>query len=170
MGREAAQNRRFPILPPPTKPKNLFDSIGATDRSRLRTPRWTKRARPSQKFCQHYFTLLNTLCYAIMLPGRKSGFRAGFRPDYNRENLKIGSPAGLRPAGGPILGFSQLESRFQARKHYCVTWGIHIEVPAVLEFPAPQDRTGTGPTSSISGGTPPPMQSQGRSINLTEWP
>ncbi len=41
-----------------------------------------------------------TLCYAIVLPGRKSGFRAGFRPDYIRESLKIGPPAGRRPVGG----------------------------------------------------------------------
>ncbi len=26
------------------------------------------------------------LCYAIMLPGRESGFRAGFRPDSSRES------------------------------------------------------------------------------------
>ncbi len=36
-----------------------------------------------------------TLRYAIMLPGRKSGFRAGFRPDSNRESLKFGPSAGL---------------------------------------------------------------------------
>ena len=58
-----------------------------------------------------------TLCYAIVLPGRKSGFRAGFRPDSSRGNLKIGPPAGLRPAGGPILMLSRLESgRNPARK------------------------------------------------------
>ncbi len=45
-----------------------------------------------------------TLCYAMVLPGRKSGFRAAFRPDSSRET------AGLRPAGGPILRFSRLES------------------------------------------------------------
>ena len=28
------------------------------------------------------------------------GFRAGFRPESNRENINIGTPAGLRPAGG----------------------------------------------------------------------
>ncbi len=28
--------------------------------------------------------------------------RAGFRPDSNRESLKIGPPAGRRPAGGPV--------------------------------------------------------------------
>ena len=59
----------------------------------------------------------HTLGYAIVLPGRKSGFRAGFRLDSNRENIKIGPPAGLRPAEGPILMFSRLESgRNPARK------------------------------------------------------
>ncbi len=31
-----------------------------------------------------------TLYLAIVLPGQKSGFRAGLRPDSNREGLKIG--------------------------------------------------------------------------------
>ena len=34
-----------------------------------------------------------TLCYAIVFPDRKSGFRAGFRPDSSRESFKIGPPA-----------------------------------------------------------------------------
>ncbi len=42
------------------------------------------------------------VCYAMVLPGRKSGFRAGCRSD-NRESLKIGPLAGRRPAGGPIV-------------------------------------------------------------------
>ena len=50
------------------------------------------------------------LCYAIGLPGRKSGFRAGFRPDSIRESLKLGPPVGLRQAGGPIFIFVRLES------------------------------------------------------------
>ena len=41
----------------------------------------------------------HTLCFAIVPPGRKSVFRAGFRPDSDRENLKIGTPAGRRAAG-----------------------------------------------------------------------
>ncbi len=53
---------------------------------------------------------VGTLCYAIVLPGRKSGFRAGFRQDSIRESLKIGPPAGFRPAGGPILKLPRLES------------------------------------------------------------
>jgi hypothetical protein len=36
---------------------------------------------------------LVTLRHAIELPGRKSGFRAGFRPDSNRKSLKIGPEA-----------------------------------------------------------------------------
>ncbi len=39
----------------------------------------------------------STLCYAIVLPGRKSAFRAGFWPDCYREATEIGPPAGLRP-------------------------------------------------------------------------
>ncbi len=62
-------------------------------------------------------TIKRTLCHTIMLPGRKSGLRARFRWDSNRENLKIGPAAGLRPAGGPILMLSRLESgRNPARK------------------------------------------------------
>ena len=58
-----------------------------------------------------------TLGYALLLPGRKSGFRAGFKPDSNRESVKIGPPAGRRPAGLPMLRLSLLESgRNPARK------------------------------------------------------
>ncbi len=32
--------------------------------------------------------LLRSVCYAILLPGWKSGFRAGFRPDSSRRSLK----------------------------------------------------------------------------------
>jgi hypothetical protein len=34
-----------------------------------------------------------------LFPGRKPGFRAGFRQDSVRESVKIGTPAGRRPAG-----------------------------------------------------------------------
>jgi hypothetical protein len=40
-----------------------------------------------------------TLCYTIVLPGRKSGFRAGFRPECYRENIEIG------PFGRPEVQF-----------------------------------------------------------------
>ncbi len=46
----------------------------------------------------------------IALPGRKSVFRAGFGPDSNRGHLRIGPPAGLKPAGGPILKLSRRAS------------------------------------------------------------
>ena len=69
-----------------------------------------------------------TLCCAIVLPGRKSAFRAGFWPDCYRESteLALGRPSAgrradfgafpvaVRPQSGP-------EGRFPARKHYCVT-------------------------------------------------
>ena len=67
--------------------------------------------------------LLNThiLCYAILLPGRKPIFRAGIRPDSDRESFEIGQkahseafPIGIRPKSGP-------EIRFPARKHYRLT-------------------------------------------------
>ncbi len=40
----------------------------------------------------------STLCYAIVLPGRKVAFRARFWPDCYRESIEIGPPTGLRPA------------------------------------------------------------------------
>ncbi len=46
---------------------------------------------------------LSSLCYAIVPPGRKSGFGGAFRPDcVCRASFKIGSSTGFRPAGGPI--------------------------------------------------------------------
>ena len=47
----------------------------------------------------------------IVLPGRKSAFRAGFWPDcQNRESSEIGRPAGRRPAGDPISVLSRQQS------------------------------------------------------------
>ncbi len=51
-----------------------------------------------------------TLCYAIVLPSRKSAFRAGFRPVCYWEITVIGPLAGRRPAGGPISVFSRQQS------------------------------------------------------------
>ena len=42
------------------------------------------------------FVIPITLCYAIVLPGRKSAFRTGFWPDCCRETTEIG----LRSAEG----------------------------------------------------------------------
>jgi hypothetical protein len=44
-----------------------------------------------------------TLCYPIVLPGQKSGLRAGVQPDSDREGFNIGPVAGLRLAGGPFF-------------------------------------------------------------------
>jgi hypothetical protein len=56
-----------------------------------------------------------TLVYTMVLPGQKSSFQAGSRPD--SADLKIGPPAVRRPAGVPILKLSRLESgRNPARK------------------------------------------------------
>ncbi len=72
-----------------------------------------------------YYTILYcTKCYELRSDeapardGQKANTRSRFRttpgvrgPTYpNRESLKIGSPAGLRPAEGTILKLSQLES------------------------------------------------------------
>ncbi len=43
------------------------------------------------------------LSYAMVLPGRKSAFRAGFCPDGHRESTEIGPPAGRRLAGLPKI-------------------------------------------------------------------
>ncbi len=51
-----------------------------------------------------------TLYYAIVLPGRISNFRAGFRPDSHRKSVEIGPPACRRPRG-PILRLCRLESK-----------------------------------------------------------
>ncbi len=51
----------------------------------------------------------DTLCYAIMLPGRKTAFQAGQRADFGAF------PVAVRPKSVP-------EGRLPARKHYFVTW------------------------------------------------
>ncbi len=61
-----------------------------------------------------------------MFPGRKSGFRAGFRPDSGVENLKIDPPAGradFEVFPITIWPKSAPETRFTARKHHCITLG-----------------------------------------------
>ncbi len=57
----------------------------------------------------------HSLKTAVARPNGASGFWAGFRLDSNRESFKLGPPAGRRPAGGPILSLSRLESN-PARK------------------------------------------------------
>ena len=53
------------------------------------------------------YMFYGALCYALVFPGRKSAFRAGFWPDCYRASTEIGPPAGLRPAGGPISVLSR---------------------------------------------------------------
>ncbi len=52
---------------------------------------------------------IRNLWYTMVPPGRKSDFRAGFRLDSSRRKFKIGPPAGLGPAGEPILRFPRIE-------------------------------------------------------------
>jgi hypothetical protein len=75
------------------------------------------RARFARKDHAVHHCSINSciLCYAIVVPGRESAFRAGFWPDCYRENAEIGrpecrfrffpgsSPAKIRP-GRPIYG------------------------------------------------------------------
>ncbi len=69
----------------------------------LRAPESTRRSTRQWRRGRVRDTRVDrSLSYAIILPGRKSVFRAGFRPDSNRENLKIDPPAGRSPARGPI--------------------------------------------------------------------
>ncbi len=94
------------------------------------------------------------LCYPIELPGRNSVLRAGCRQDYQRKNLKIGPPAGRRPAGEPIWRLSRLESgrnpapkaRVAARKHYRVTQGNHV--PETVFDVSPGGSRPPGPQST----------------------
>ncbi len=45
-----------------------------------------------------------TLCYAILFPGRKSGFRARFRPESNPDSSREVSKSVLRQGDGGRLG------------------------------------------------------------------
>ncbi len=66
---------------------------------------------------------LRTLCYAIMHPGRKSCFRAGFRKPQKRPSglPKAGRRADFEALPARIQPKSCPEARFPARKHYCAT-------------------------------------------------
>jgi hypothetical protein len=45
------------------------------------------------------------VCYDLLIPGRKSGFRAGFWLASFQGQFKMGLPADLRPVRGPMLSF-----------------------------------------------------------------
>ncbi len=81
-----------------------------------RYPSRRRRARARRSTASASSTT-QTQCYAIAVPCWKPGFRAGLRPDSSLEHVKICPPPDLRPAGGPVLMFSRLESgRNPARK------------------------------------------------------
>ncbi len=73
---------------------------------------------PSRRICCGSLSFF----YAIVLPGRKSGFRAEFRSDSKTEHLKIGPPAG--PPAGREADFEVLPSRM----------GYDFEVLPILRF------------------------------------
>ncbi len=114
------------ILPPGSgpagnRPKTTDFSRETTVRTLARDP--PKGGGPRTK--QKMVLSTATLCYAAMLPGRKSAFRAGFWRDCYRESTDIGPPAGRRAHFGayPVAVPSKScpEGRFPARRHYCVT-------------------------------------------------
>ncbi len=76
-----------------------------------------EKTRRKAMLCVFGRGLKLTLCYATMLRSQKSSFRAGFRPDSNRTNIKFG-PSG-RPKAGRRADFEthRIESdRNPARK------------------------------------------------------
>ncbi len=96
------------------------------------------------------------LCYAIVLPGRKSGFRDGFRPDSIRESLNIGPRAGLQADGGPILRLSRLESGRSSEALFC-----HVpHTPRLILRPLPPSWGAAPHFPAVFCGSPPP-RSQG---------
>jgi hypothetical protein len=68
--------------------------------STVHPPCWAFRRRQNRNRNKVKTFGAYTLCYAIVLPGRKSGFRARFRPGPSRER-KIGPPAGRKDPGKP---------------------------------------------------------------------
>ncbi len=74
-------------------------------------------------------TFPHTLCYAMVFEGRKSGFRAAFRPDSNQANVKIGRradfeafPIRTRP-GSPIPGPETLLPNLNHKLHCSSMFG-----------------------------------------------
>ncbi len=75
------------------------------------------------------------LCYALVLPGRKFGFRTGFRPPSSWESPEIGPSGGRRPAGGPFVRIARLESgRNPARKPDLRPGSIIVQHRVLVEF------------------------------------
>ncbi len=85
-GRRRPRGADFGPPAPPRPPKILKSS--RIPHGRLHSCPTDPPAKTTDPRPDHHVSV--TLCYAIVLPGRKSGFRAGFRPDSTRENIKIG--------------------------------------------------------------------------------
>ena len=118
------------ILPPTSAVKSYIISV--------------KKMNPDRSMCRTHATwasvsehmglgAAHTLCYAILLPGRQSGVRAGLRPDSNRENFKIGRPKAGRRVDSEtfpprIRPKCDPETPFPARMHYCVAEGITLKL------------------------------------------
>ncbi len=97
-----------------------------------------------------------------MFLGRRSGFRAGFRSDSDRANMKFGSPASFRPAGEAILRLPQLDSgqslaRFRYRREtgswarFCIA-AIHGCPPNPLPKAPPESGGFGGGVLGVVGG------------------
>ncbi len=67
-------------------------------RARSSKPRFDERGIDPDARDEGHYVDKSTLCNIIVLPDHKSRFRAGFRPDSNRDSLEIGPPAGRSPA------------------------------------------------------------------------
>ncbi len=95
-----------PVLKTPQNQRTLAREIDAKAPRKLTSKIW-----PAVQVSKNQFNVTQSpLCYAIVLPGRKSAFRAGIWPDCYRGSTEIGRPAGRPPAGGPISVFSRQQS------------------------------------------------------------
>ncbi len=80
--------------------------------------------------------------YYPMSRNTASGSEIWLPPDSNRKRLKVGPPAGRRPAGGPILTLSKLESsRNPVWRPKARVWGTA----------APQTTSGVGLGGGVGG-------------------
>jgi hypothetical protein len=83
---------------------------GATTQIKHRLELSQASAVPCRCPCEVSAHRKPTLCYAIVLPGQKTGFRAVVLPDSCRDSFKICPPVGLGPAGGLIIRLPRLAS------------------------------------------------------------
>jgi hypothetical protein len=135
--RNAHRTHRYETSPICSRPVGM--STGCWHSKR--TPGPLTNTPVSQKNQKHRYTL----CYAVMLPGRKSAFRAGLRPGWHRESTKIDPPAGRRAHVGAfpvaVRQKSGPEDRSPARNHCCVTWDMRVRC-ALRAIPVVSDTGG----------------------------